>query len=164
MNLYRDQSQQYHEKPDGVVPEWRLSVYGALFDDQGRLLIAQPTCCPDKWDIPGGGIDVEESITGALEREFFEETAYQVKAELKPVYVGESDFYHSGDRKFYHSVICILPVTLRDPKRDETAVNPEGGEILDLKWVHPNDIKEEEVGSIYWPYVKSLQNYPQTKH
>ena len=66
------------EGKEYVVPTseltFRPSVYGILIKDDKVLLSPQF----DGYDFPGGGMDIDESIDEALEREFWEETGLKV--------------------------------------------------------------------------------------
>ena len=73
---------------------FRPSVYGILIENSKILLSKQW----DGYDLPGGGVDIHETLEEALKREFFEETGIRVEL-LKPVFCGTSFFNPS------HSVI-----------------------------------------------------------
>lgn len=50
----------------------RVSVDALIHDEQGRILLVNPTYKPD-WDLPGGMAEANEPLTAALERELTEE-------------------------------------------------------------------------------------------
>lgn len=50
----------------------RVSVDALIRDEQGRILLVNPTYKPD-WDMPGGMAEANEPLTAALERELTEE-------------------------------------------------------------------------------------------
>ncbi len=58
----------------------KVAAYGALFDAQGRVLLMQRS---DNrlWALPGGMVEVGETAAHAAEREVWEETGVQVRAE-----------------------------------------------------------------------------------
>jgi ADP-ribose pyrophosphatase YjhB (NUDIX family) len=56
-----------------------VAVDGAVFDDDGRLLLAK-RADTGLWCIPGGGSDVGESPSAGAEREVREETGLLVRA------------------------------------------------------------------------------------
>lgn len=67
----------------------RISV-GALVLRQGKLLLARH-CVPGKYDFwapPGGGVEGDEELAAAAERETFEETSVRAKA-LRMAYIDE---------------------------------------------------------------------------
>ncbi len=58
----------------------RLAAYCLILDDRGRVLLAlwneadQP-----KWTMPGGGVELDETVEQAAVRELKEETGYDVE-------------------------------------------------------------------------------------
>ena len=72
---------------------FRPSVYGILIEGSKILLSPQW----DGYDFPGGGIDIDEKIDEALEREFYEETGLRVKR--KEVIACEQSFFFAKWRK-----------------------------------------------------------------
>ena len=79
---------------------------GAVVVEQGRVLLVQRGTEPAKgqWSIPGGLIDVGESLREAVAREVFEETGLVVE----PVELIEllDRIHRDGDRVRYHYVIA----------------------------------------------------------
>jgi 8-oxo-dGTP pyrophosphatase MutT (NUDIX family) len=69
----------YYDDPaapraNSIVP----AVTGVVLDDQGRLLLIHRTD-NDRWALPGGGIEIGESVSDALVREVREETGIDVE-------------------------------------------------------------------------------------
>lgn len=60
--------------PNSLVPA--ATVY--VEDDQGRVLMIKRTD-NGLWSLPGGAMEIGESIAGCAERETLEETGYEVK-------------------------------------------------------------------------------------
>ena len=58
----------------------RLAAYALLSDDEGRVLLAlwneeaEPL-----WTMPGGGVDLHETVAEAAVREVREETGYEIE-------------------------------------------------------------------------------------
>jgi ADP-ribose pyrophosphatase YjhB (NUDIX family) len=79
---------------------------GAVVVEQGRVLLVQRGTEPAKgqWSIPGGLIDVGESLREAVAREVHEETGLFVE----PVELIEllDRIHRDGDRVRYHYVIA----------------------------------------------------------
>jgi len=69
---------------------FRPSVYGILIESDKVLLSKQW----GGYDLPGGGVNIHETLEEALKREFFEETGIKVEL-IKPIYCGTSFFYPS---------------------------------------------------------------------
>jgi 8-oxo-dGTP diphosphatase len=71
-------------------------VAGALFDEQGRILIAQRP--PGKhmaggWEFPGGKLEADEQPLGALKRELREELGIEV-LDATPLIAYEHEYPH----------------------------------------------------------------------
>lgn len=64
-----------HEVSLGDV-EWRPSVYGIVIRD-GKILLS-PQHGDNRYDLPGGGVEMDESFDAALVREVREETGVDV--------------------------------------------------------------------------------------
>jgi mutator protein MutT len=79
---------------------------GAVIVEQGRVLLVQRGTEPakGKWSIPGGLIDVGESLREAVAREVREETGLVVE----PIELIEllDRIHRDGDRVRYHYVIA----------------------------------------------------------
>lgn len=67
---------------------FRPSVYGILIEDDKILLSKQW----DGYDFPGGGVEKNETLEQALEREFFEETG--IKVEVGRVVHAATSFFN----------------------------------------------------------------------
>jgi 8-oxo-dGTP pyrophosphatase MutT (NUDIX family) len=59
----------------------KISAFGAIFDDQGRILCVKRNYGDRTWTTPGGGIEHSESPFQAAQREAYEETGYRVEVE-----------------------------------------------------------------------------------
>lgn len=55
-----------------------VGVFGALFDEQGRILLVQRNYGPRNWTTPGGRMDPGEDPSASLAREVLEETGYRI--------------------------------------------------------------------------------------
>lgn len=57
----------------------KLGVRAAVFDDEGRILMVRETADNDRWTIPGGWADVNQTAAQSAVREVFEESGYRVR-------------------------------------------------------------------------------------
>lgn len=63
------------EEVDVDKLQFRPSVYGILIEN-GKVLLSKQW---DGYDIPGGGVELDETLDEALKREFVEETGLKIK-------------------------------------------------------------------------------------
>jgi 8-oxo-dGTP diphosphatase len=82
--------------------QWRPSAYGIVIKDDKILLSKQ---FGDKYDLPGGGLDLGEVPEEGVIREVKEETGIDVK---NPKLLGLKNSFFQGshsDNKSYHSLM-----------------------------------------------------------
>ena len=76
-----------------------------------------------KWNLPGGHLEVGESLVSGAKREFFEETL--VEADL----TGLVGIYSGIGRTGYHAIRFVFAATVRTPELARA-----GDEILAARW------------------------------
>lgn len=69
-----------HSVPEEKLVD-RLSAYGIYISDGKILLIQDPRSL--RWEIPGGGIEKNESISAGLSREVNEETGANITGPIE---------------------------------------------------------------------------------
>jgi len=94
---------------DGSPVEWRISCYGVVIQDD-QVLVMQ-----DKnnylYTVPGGGVELDETLPEGLAREMQEEIGTTVKVgEL--ISSTEDWFYHAQEKRFYHAVLLFYQAEL----------------------------------------------------
>ena len=57
----------------------KIGVRGAVFDAGGRLLLVRETVDGDRWTLPGGWAEVNQTPAQSVTREVFEESGYRVR-------------------------------------------------------------------------------------
>jgi 8-oxo-dGTP pyrophosphatase MutT (NUDIX family) len=93
--------------------EWRISVCGILRSPSGAILFARDRTTME-WELPGGGIELEETVSDALKREFEEETAIKVEVE-SIIGFTQNYYFHRGDQRCYKTLrLCFLVSTLQN--------------------------------------------------
>lgn len=137
-----------HRESEGGAGDMKPTirvVAAALYDERGRVLIAQrPLGKPlaGRWEFPGGKLDAGESEHAALVRELREELGVEVRSaqrmlELKHEY---------PDR---HVELCMWHVT-----EYSGVPHPHDGQAL--KWVEPARLGEEDLLEADRPIVEVL--------
>jgi len=86
---------------DGSPVSWRISIYGIHIVDEELLIIKQIN--EKYWDIPGGGIEIGESLDEALVRESAEEAGWKLEP-TQSVTTILNWLYHEGEKKYYRTV------------------------------------------------------------
>jgi mutator protein MutT len=104
---------------------------GALAVDHGRLLCIRRGHGPGAglWSLPGGRVEVGETLHEAVVREVMEETGLEVVVDG---FVGYVERVGDG----YHFVILDFGVTLLDPDIDPAA----GDDAAEAAWVPFEDL------------------------
>lgn len=121
---------------------FRPSIYGVLVKD-GKVLLSRQW---DGYDFPGGGVNIDETLEGALEREFFEETGLKIKI-LEPVFCGTSFFAPSHSEKRKHERWNCPLVYMK--------VEQAGGELSADNF----DIEEKDYAQLAeWVNLSELKN------
>lgn len=127
-------------RPVEAVPRLRVGVYGVALREGGgggEVLLARladHVAGPDRWTLPGGGIDHGETVEEALRRELHEETGLPLlTARLLGVssthFTGRSP---SGVLEDFHGVRLVHEVTVGT---DEPRVVEVAGSTAEARWV-----------------------------
>lgn len=117
----------------------RVGVGAVVFKD-GKVLLVKRGKSPSKgmWAIPGGRVELGETLQHAAEREVLEETGLTIKAG-EPIFVFDLVTKDDNGIVKYHYVIIDLKAELLGGE-----LNP-GDDADDAKWFVPMDIKGLEV-------------------
>lgn len=143
----------YEDVPyDGSPVSWRISVYGVCIQDEKILLVNHKD--ERLYDIPGGGVEIDEDIEQALAREGLEEAGWQIRP-IRLLFTMIDWFYHTNEKKFYRTLQFYYLV--------------EGKKVLDT----PTDprmifadlvpLAELEKYKLYPNIIRSLQQLAQEK-
>ena len=65
----------------GFDTTYRFSVHAAIFNSAGEVLLLKQTYADKRWGLPGGAVEVGETIYEAIKRECFEELGVDVEIE-----------------------------------------------------------------------------------
>ena len=126
----------YYHDPDAppansLVP----STTAAILDDNGRLLLIHKID-NDFWALPGGAMEIGESIADGAVREVAEETGLTVELTgVVGIYTdpGHVMAYDDGEVRQEFSVCFYGRVLSGEPRED-------GSETKEVRWVEPADV------------------------
>ena len=124
----RESSREYPDRP--------IVGVGAVIVNQGRVLLVKRGSPPllGEWSLPGGVVELGETLRAAAEREALEETGLIVKAgevlEVLDRIVPGKDAAPQ-----YHYVLIDFLCTV------ESGELRAGGDAADARWVHENELE-----------------------
>lgn len=117
----------------------RVAVGAVVFHDE-RILLVQRGQPPAEgcWAIPGGSVEIGESLQQAARREILEETGVSIRAR-EPVFtfdIIEKDA--DGNVRFHYVVVDVMADYL------EGTLRP-GGDAADARWVSSGELSRLRV-------------------
>jgi ADP-ribose pyrophosphatase len=119
----------------------RVAVGAVVFKDGCVLLVrrGQPPG-EDLWAIPGGNVEIGETLQEAAEREIMEETGVQIRAS-KPIYTFDVIDRDAAGKIRFHYVIVDLAA-------DYVQGEPSpGDDAVEARWVSAEEIRNLKVSA-----------------
>ena len=128
-------SQHKNDYPDHP----RLAVGAVVFHDHRVLLVRRGKPPADgQWAIPGGAVELGETLAQAAEREILEETGIRIAA-LEPIYVFDTVERDPAGRVRFHYIIVDLEARYRGGELQA------GDDAAEARWVSADDMKDLKV-------------------
>ena len=123
-------------------PERPLVGVGALVQHQGQVLLVRRGVAPSagQWAIPGGLLELGETLQQAAQREIREETGIIIRAG-EPVYTFDWIERDSRGSVLYHYVIVDLWA-------EYLGGSPNAADdVLEARWVSQNELHQFQVNN-----------------
>ena len=140
-------------KKDGYPTRPVVAVGAIVFKNNRVLLVrrAQPPS-QDLWAIPGGRVEIGETLQEAAEREILEETGIIIQAR-EPVYTFDYIERDGSTRPRFHYVITDLIA-------DYVGGEPRAGDdAADVRWVAAEELAGLNVSSKTVRLLKTHYNF-----
>ena len=125
-----------------IYPDAPRVAVGAVITHQDKVLLVlrgQPPA-KDKWAIPGGSVNLGESLQAAAEREVLEETGLKIKAG-EVVYSFDAILHDAEGRVQYHYVILDLKAEVLDPTQPLIPAD----DVYDAAWFSLADLDQTDL-------------------
>lgn len=121
-------------------PSAPKAAVGAVVIEEGRILLVKRKYPPKKgnWAIPGGSVNLGESLQAAAEREIMEETGLIIEAK-EPVYTFDLIEHDSKGKILFHYVVVDL---LAEYVSGD--LHP-ADDVSDARWFSPDEIDGLEI-------------------
>ena len=137
INMTAPLSPKSNEYPD----QPRVAVGAIVFKDNRVLLVRRgKPPARDLWAIPGGSVEICETLQRAAEREIFEETGITIQA-LEPVftfdYIERDEF---GCARFHYVIVDLTADYVRGKPK-------AGDDAAEARWVSSQEITFLKVSS-----------------
>jgi len=133
---------------DNSYPEMPKVAVGAVVFKNERVLMVRRGQPPseDLWAIPGGSVELGETLQEAAEREILEETGIHIRAG-EPVFTFDAiDRDRAGKIRFHYVIVDLAADYIRgDPKA--------GDDAADARWISAQEINTLQVSA---PTLKLL--------
>ena len=128
------------------VPQ--VAVGAIVFKDNKVLLVRRgKPPSENMWAIPGGSVEIGETLQHAAEREILEETGITINA-LDPIYTFDFiDRDGNGQVRFHYIIIDLMADYVEGIPR-------AGDDAREARWVAPQDLELLEVSK---PTIKLLR-------
>jgi len=140
--------------PQNGYPNQPVVAVGAIVFRNNRVLLVRRAQAPSQnlWAIPGGRVEIGETLQEAAEREIFEETGITIRAR-EPVYTFDYIERDGSELPRFHYVIVDLQADyVRGAAR-------AGDDAAEVRWVAAEDLAFLKVSSKTVRLLKTHYNF-----
>jgi len=144
-----------HPNDGTVYPERPRVAVGAIVFRNGAVLMVRRGKPPAEglWAIPGGSIELGETLKEAAEREIREEAGIVIQAG-EPVYAFDTVIRDDADRIRFHYVIVDLIGEYVSGELEP------GDDARDARWVSPSELKTLTISPVTLKVLKQHFGFP----
>ena len=114
---------------------WRPAVYGIVIDDDGHMLALDNTISLNL-ELPGGGVEMWETVEAALHREIWEETG--LKGTINELIHADDSFFLTPNDNKWHTLRLYYLVTATGGALRSTIIDDEP--CTNPKWIPLSEI------------------------
>ena len=125
-----------------VYPDQPIAAVGAIVFKDNRVLLVRRGRPPaeDLWAIPGGRVEIGETLREAAEREILEETGIVIRA-LDPVYTFDViDRDTRGGIRFHYVIVDLIAEYIRGEPL-------AGDDAAAARWIPADELSTLKVSS-----------------
>ncbi len=126
-----------------LYPDKPQLAVGAIVFHEGKVLLVKRGNPPakDTWSIPGGSVELGETLQDAAEREIWEETGIVIKAK-KPVFTFDFvDKDNQGKIRYHYVIIDLYAEYIKG------SIRP-GDDVVDVGWFTPSQINDIHINAV----------------
>ena len=137
-----------------TYPDAPRVAIGAVVIRNGAVLLVRRSKPPSEglWAIPGGSVELGESLQQAAERELFEETGVRVRAGT-PCFAFDAVHRDADGRIRFHYVIVDL-------RAEYLSGEPEPrDDALEARWIRPEEIGALDVSERTLELLRDAPDY-----
>jgi len=127
------------------------AAVGAVVMREGKVLLVKRSNAPQKgkWSLPGGSVELGETLKEAAEREVKEETGLTIKA-IDPVFAFDLIEHDSAGKLLFHYVIIDLLADYVDGE-----VHP-ADDISDAGWFNSEEVRSLAISGTTRELLKKI--------
>lgn len=137
-------------------PEYPIASVGVVIVKDGKVLLAQRGKDParGRWTIPGGAIEVGETLHEAAKREIMEECNIEVA--IGRLYKSYDSIVRDGAGRirFHYVILDVMGTHVAGEVR-------AGGDVTDVRWIGAGDLGTLDVLPTVAELVRDVLAHPE---